>query len=341
MSSSQQVKYACIVFSLPFPFPEVSTPFNFDQETELITDSIKSQIEGPDSKHWSEWLGSLTWEALSQNQLLLSTWAKTINPNVLDQENQDLQNKVSTIFRILPLIAPLCPSFEDVYLLSGKGIISDSKILIKDIRTFSRVNLWTRSYYNEHYWNEFHDWATASNWPQNFLNDWLTIYQKYENLFIQKKTNRQLFESYRSFDEAMRGTQLEFKMPNLIRAIECVVDCWGYKQFAERTLFLTGVPDPTMPYQIATNTKELLQDLYQLRNDCSHGKPFAYSLEKRFSKSPGGSTVAKYEFLAEWAARKILTTSFTNPSLLQHSSDRDTLVNAWKKNLVKVTWAPT
>lgn len=329
------VKYAYIIFSLPFPFPRLKLPFTFDASTELKEGSVKEQVECPDSKHWAEWLGTLTWEAVCENQLLLSTWAQSDKPEILDQENQALQAKVSTIFRILPLVAPLRPPFSDVFMFSGKGVVTQKGLLAQDIRSFSRVNTWTRSYYNEHHWDEFHDWAQAKVMSPALLDEWKTCYSHYQKLFVLGKANRQLFEGYRSFEEAMKGTQLEFKIPNLVRALECVIDCWGFKDFATRVLFLTGVPDRSLPYSIATDTEALLQDLYKLRNDCSHGKPFAYSLEKKLGKPPEGELVAKYEFLAEWVARKVLNGSFMNASILQHTHNRDSLVDAWSKGLIK------
>lgn len=70
-------------------------------------------------------------------------------------------------------------------------------------------------------------------------------------------------------------------------------------------------------------------------HNCSHGKIFAYSLEKKNGSPPTNSLVAKYEFLAEWATRKILTDSFTNSSILAYATDRDTLVKAWKDGLIE------
>lgn len=329
------VKYASLLFSLPFPFPRECPKLIFHDKTVLLSGSIKNQIEGPESKHWSEWLGTLTWESLCEDSLILSAWKESRTPEVLDKENQELGQTVSNIFRLLPLVAPLCPPFEEAYLLSGKGHVDGDKLVIEDVRSFSRVNCWTRSYYNEHHWQDFHDWAVNAVKGNALLDSWKECYRHYDSLFVQAQKNRQLFEAFRSFDEGMRGTQLEFKFPNLVRSLECIIDCWGFKEFAGRVLYLWGKLDPSLPYGITTDTEMLLQDLYQLRNDCSHGKPFAYSLEKKLGKAPDGPLVARYEFLAEWAARKILVDSFTNPSILANSDDRDGLVAAWKGGLIK------
>lgn len=94
-----KVKYSYLVFSLGFPFPEVEQPFQFDDYTDLKTSSLEDQIEASESKHWKEWIGSLQWDALCQNKLLLATWQKTEKPEILDGENEALNSKVLGIFR--------------------------------------------------------------------------------------------------------------------------------------------------------------------------------------------------------------------------------------------------
>jgi len=327
-----KIKYAYIVFHLPFPFPRIEEPFRFDEKTELHTTTVADEFEGDRAKHWQEWLGSLTWERLSSPQYVLSTWIETEKPDVLDNENEILRAKISTIFKILPLVGPFVPP-DDAFLFSGQGIIENDHTKAVDIRSFTEIKNWTRSLF--HGQDEVFKWAKDELYRREILESWRSCYGHFNNFFVQNKANRQLLEGYRSFEEALRGNQLEFKMPNLVRTLECVIDCWGQDQFAKRVLHLLGQPNTSLPFSISSNTEELLKDLYQLRNDCSHGKIFAYSLEKKLGRAPEEELIAKYEFLAEWAARKILNDSFTNQSVLQHSGDRDTLVKAWQNELIK------
>ena len=329
------VKYAYLVFSIGFPFPEVENPFKFDDRTELRAASIKDQVEGPDSKHWPEWVGSLQWEALCRCKLVLTSWMPTDNPEVVDGENEELRSKVLGIFRVLPLVAALTPPFEDCFLISGKGTFANGELKASDLRSFSRVNKWTRAYYNEHQWNEFTEWAKDEVKHPTLLNRWKTTFDHFHRLLETGTNNRQLVECFRSFEEAVKTTQLEFKIPNLVRALECVIDCYGYKQFSQRVLYLLGQLPASLPFSVSTNLATVLEDLYQVRNDCSHGKPFAYSIEKKYAKPADSAVVAKFEFVAEWAARQILNDSFVNQTILQATTDRDTLVTAWKTGSIK------
>ena len=247
---------------------------------------------------------------------------------VIDDENEKLQNHIMTIFRILPLVAPFPPPVQDVFIISGTGELVNDSLNIQDIRSIGRVDKWQRSFYIESQWDEFIEWASIYRKKHDLLDEWRNCFDHYKSLFIEKESNRQVFESYRSFEEAMKSSQLEFKMPNLVRAVECIVVCWGHEKFAELTLSLIGELSLDLPFSIARNTKTLLEDLYQLRNDCSHGKHFAYSIEKKTGNPPDDKLISKYEFLAEWVARKLINDSFINESILQNTHHRDALVSA-------------
>lgn len=330
------LKYACLVFDLPIPFPYFTGKFSFDAETDLFEGSVKDSIEGSGSDHWKEWVGSIAWDILSRNsKLILTTWKQSDRPDVLDIENEALTNKLLTLFRIIPLVGPLSPPPEDVFVFSGQATRSESRIQFKDIRTFARVDIWRQSYFSENYWDEFYLWAQKEVTLPKFLDEWKTCYQRFKDLFQIKKANTQLFEAYGSFEEAFRTRRLESKIPALFRSIECIVECWGRRQFAERVPHLIGTPTVEHPYGIWQNTADLLVDLYELRNDCCHGKPFAFSLYKKLKGPAPGSLIAKYEFLAEWAARKVILDSFNNVTVLAHTNKYEDLVDAWEKGLIK------
>lgn len=326
-----KIKYAYIVLNhMPFPFPEIGEPFYFDDTTVIRLTNVSTEFLGEDSKHWADWLGTITWERLTQPQYVLATWIETNTPDVLDDENKFLSDKVSTIFRSLKLAGAFAPP-DEALLFAGYGVIENGFPKAMDVKSYTDHKTWTRSMFSRE--DDFFDWAMNNLSTREILDKWKSYSEHLNNLFNEKK-NRQLLEAFRSFEEALSATQLEFKMPNLVRALECIIECWGKDQFAERVLFLLGHMDKSLPLEISTDTSELLKDLYQLRNDCSHGKFFAYSLEKKIGSPPTDSLVATYEFLAEWAARRILTDSFTNSSILNYATDRDTLVKAWGDGLI-------
>jgi hypothetical protein len=334
MSQQANIKYAYLVFNSPFPFPR-DVDFFFDERTHLHSGSLEDHINRPGWDHWSKWLGSLVWDSLANtDKIILSTWQESNTADVIDQENTALESELRNIFRLLPLVAPFAPPTGEIFLFSGKGSIVDEELSADSVRTFSRVLPWTRGYYDDRQWKTYSDWSHPILRLNDRFKDWKVCVDHVNQHVIGSASKRQMVEAYRSFDEALRGSQLEFKIPNLVRAVECLVDCWGAQEFANRALFLTGPLPSELPFSVAQDTVARLKNLYQLRNDCSHGKPFAYSLEKSLGKFPDRETIASYEFLAEWVARKILNDSFINQSVLTASSDRDSLVAAWRNKVV-------
>lgn len=248
-----RIKYAYVVFHLPFPFPRIEEPFHFDESTTIRTTTVTDEFEGDGSKHWKGWLGSLTWERLSVPQYLLSTWMESDTPEILDQENETLRTKVSTIFRALSLVGSFRPP-DDAFLFSGQGIIADGHPKATDIRSFTELKIWTKAmFYNQ--WDEFADWAETALNNLNTLETWKACSKDLNDLFSKPTSHRQILEGHRSFEEALAGTQLEFKIPNLVRTLECIIDCRGQVEFAKRVLQLLGQPDVKLPFRFHRTQK--------------------------------------------------------------------------------------
>lgn len=326
-----KVKYAYVVFNHAFPFPKLDQPFRFDQSTELRFGTIKQQIENPNSEHWPKWIGSIRWETICENKLVLSSWVKTETPDILNGENKDVSSKVANIFRLLPLAGSFIPPWTETFLLTGHGTYTQNGVVAEDIRSFTEITTWQRPYFSDNeFFPEYSTWAETALQTQDSLARWKECYEHFDALLIRSTNYRQLLEGYRSFEEAMKSSQLEFKIPNLVRAIESLAVCWNNKEFARNTLSLTGPLNTNLPFSVSTGTRRLLRDLYQLRNDCSHGKPFGYSLQKKINPDQLRAFIAQYEFVAEWCARKIIIDSFRNQTMLNVCNDHEVLAKAWR-----------
>jgi hypothetical protein len=331
-----RVKYAQLLFVLPFPFPRVDTSFQIDEKTRLFSGTILDQLEDPESKFWPEAIGSMSWDSMCDTQYIFSTWAPAVSEATLEVQNDEdeaLKNNLKFLFRLVRLVDFFAPSIDDAIAVSGTATLSGNDVSKISIKSIDRLVQYVPSLYYSEFWDEIHDWLDTNVHKMEKIEDLKKIFLQFQNIFIKNSSNRQILEGFRSFDEAMRATQMEFKIPNLVRAIESIICCWKKESFADKTLSLVGHPDSSMPFEIAQNTRELLLDLYELRNDCSHGIPFAYSLEKKIKQRPDDRLIAKYEFLAEWAARKVLNKAFFDDKLLAHTHDRDDLQEAWNKNI--------
>jgi hypothetical protein len=328
------IKYAYILIDPPFPIRALETPFDLDASTRLRYGSIRDSLNSDQVRHWSEWLGSQTWESMEGEKLILSSYVETRNPEVLDAENQSLQQKLMTIYLALPLAGPLRPANPEAFLISGKGRMQGEEIVAEDVRSHTQLDCWIPSLSYTVFSEEYINWAERSIKMPGFLQVWKDAYLYREKYFQKPEQYRQFIESCRSFDEAMSNRQLEFKIPNLVRAIESLVECRGADDFSERVIHLIGLPGVSCPYEVNENTKALLMDLYKIRNCCVHGKPFEWYFQENGIEAEN-SLVCRYEFLAEWAARNVLTGGFSNDSLVQVVHDRAMLEKAWNENKIQ------
>lgn len=219
-----KIKYSYIVLNhMPFPFPEIEVPFYFDDTTVIRLTSVAAEFLGEESKHWADWLGSIIWEVLTQPQYVLATWVETHTPDVLNAENKFLSDKISTIFRSLKLTGEFAPP-DEALLFTGQGVIENGFPKAKDIKSYTDHKTWTRAMFSRD--DEFFDWAVSNISTRSILDKWKTCSEHMVSL-IETKKNRQLLEAFRSFEEALSATQLEFKMPNLVRALECIIARMG------------------------------------------------------------------------------------------------------------------
>ena len=254
-----QIKYAYLIFEAPYPIRRMDGDFLFDDSTKLGFQSLEEQFNQATITYWAEWLGSVTWEDLKQHRLILSSYAATQDPDVLDGENEALKEKLVKIFRVLPIAGPLQSYASEAYLITGKGVFEHETLTVQilvfckgeflDPSTLLRCEIMDR----------YAEWARESMPIPAFLEECKRIFTLTEKYFSDPDSCRQLVESHRSINEAFYGTQLEFKIPNLVRAIESLVHCRGYQQFAQRVISLIGLPDQSLPFSISTDTPTLLE----------------------------------------------------------------------------------
>lgn len=331
------IKYSILIFQAPYKFKKFDTPFYFADKTFLKSDKLDSFFLDAETKHWEDWIGSIRWEEMTRycDEVIVS-WKETINPEILDAENNFLTNFNYELLRCLPAITPYSFSHSDhIYCLTGSGKLVSGEVKIESIRNFSSYPNFRKSFYLD----------TTHNYEDPFfdhdlvLNDWKSCREVIDKKIFNEK-NRQLLEALRSMEESFRTSQLEFKIPHLVRVIESLIDCWGATGFSERVIWFIGDPPVENVFMIKTNFKKKLENIYQLRNDCSHGKPFAWSLQKNYPDEYSNESIAAYEFLIEWVARKVFSRALNDDSLNGIFKTRDSLVTAWSNYQLNIRQGP-
>ncbi len=321
------VKYAAKLISSLVPVP-TNRDFKFDDNTLFFNGSLKESIDTSESKHWKEWIGSLAWDQLTGDNCIVLSYVPTKTPSVLDQENKDLTDKVFDIYRVLPLVQPLYYPHNEIITISGAGKAEGGKLTFFDVREVGRNKPWMDSGYLRHHKSLRNEKFALEPNPQ-FFDAWRSINDLFVLHFRKGNSPEQLLESYRSFEDGFRNTHLEFKIPNHVRSVECILGLkrgQGGSHFADRVLKL--VPLLAVPFSSEPIRQQLI-NLYQIRSDCVHGKKIAWSLKNELKNEFSDQVVYEYEFLAETIAREVLKLAMSKKEIWQFLGTREEIEDAW------------
>lgn len=314
------LKYAALVI----PFTGSRTPVDsvVGDAVDIITGSVMDLVEADELKHWRSWRGEIAWSELESKSLIVVRTVSTQRPNVADEENEKLMSALQAhVFGVL-LTGGVARPAGTPFILSG---CADSRRRLRDVRYCNQLRPVVRGYYgrNESFlksgmWNPdaWHaEWSASSE----LLNDAIAA-------GLPPTIGLGLVALQHAFGEE----QLEFRIPEFVRAAETILalprNKAGAKEFANRSLLL----DTTLaaePFLSSLDLRQLLEEVFQLRSDCVHGKlPF----EELVANGPRGELrVAQLEFAAEHVARKTLSLA------LAHSKEpifasRTTLEESWR-----------
>lgn len=328
-------KYAALVFDLPAPrFPDPTEAFELTPGLFLHarTDTLSINDDG----FWREELGRGAWADIStEHGLALSCEMETTTPGALDQDNQALQRRLLNAYRIIPLVSELRAPFTQSFVFSGDGRAQAGVISATNVREIGPVDSWIRAHYQDHGWDDYFRRYEEVLEQNDLLTSWSRVLEASNRDLFEQTALRQIVESYRSFDEALKSGQLEFKMPNLVRAMEGILASWGEATFTDRFIHLLS-PEPThFGFIDEAELRANLSDLYRLRNDCVHCKPFGYSYRANHGTDITADVVATLEYIAEWGARRSILGCFTNDSLRPVLNSYYNLEEAWRSNRVE------
>lgn len=331
-------KYAVVLLNVGWPFPEFREPIKiFDDHTYLFSGRYKDFEFAEDISFWGKWLGSTKWEEIEGfNGLILFTYMETQTPEVLDKENNQLTEKLYDAYMTMKVIDYIHAPYHAPFSFSGHtDKIVIPKLRFKDVRQTSSLKVWSRPY--------FFTADPFMNWEVEHLvtryGDFISRWEKFYHQFRTWKSNysqyKIWFQSYLSYQEAFRSNHLEFKMPNLVRSTESVLALpkgKGAISFARRAMNYLTI-DTNHPLIDFTDLNSDLQKLYDMRNDCSHGKPFGWSLDKNLKVEEKNINldVARFEYLAETYARAIIQKALFDEDLIPLLHDRDAVEAHMKK----------
>ncbi|MBY0515381.1 MAG: hypothetical protein K2P81_00630 [Bacteriovoracaceae bacterium] len=332
-------KYSALLIpSIPF-FPKVVSKVNLGSGVFLERGYLKDYLVVGESDHWKDWLGKLNWESLNEEMIFLVATSESETPEILDKENRDLDRKVFRAYDVMLLVAPFLPPTSQPFAINGRAEVSSDEIKFKDIRSYSRLNTWRKSFYSTECSDEVIKWELQVSSDINNFVLWEKVLTSFNSLVQDSSKLPYLIESYRSFREAFYSHHLEFKIPNLTRSIESLIalgrakNAGGWENFVSRTFSLIkampSVPIINVQEEFLRND---LKELYYVRNDCSHGKLITDSLSSMEQYKDGVTPghIALLEMLAESSARYILRSVLLGNAITPYCDSRAKLEQAWE-----------
>lgn len=326
------IKYSILLFPSGIYFPKNIHEYSFDEQTALKYATLEQILSAEQLKHWKEWLGEVEWERMKRFNVQVRSWVPTSTPGVLDKDNQTLFQKSSAWWDALTLTLPLIISGKPI-VASGDGVWDGQAIAFSDVRQISRLRRWVYSDFMEA--NGYNKWLQSIDERQAF-EKWGEI-GKFLIGGYSQAPNFHLFSlAVQSFSYGLEAHWVDFRVPNFIRAVESVISVssnHSAKDFARKVSVF--VPQSYLDLLGATRASLIsrLEEMYQIRSDCVHGRPFAYTRQKR-ARLEGEelkNRIAEDGFLAEICARAVLQAVVFHPAFHDVLGDRAKLDKVWKK----------
>jgi hypothetical protein len=340
-----KVKFAVLAFPSVMYFPGNTKRFEFSEFTSFVELDIPTLFRDVSAKHWKEWLGTIEWDRIQGRKNLLLSWIPTSN-DTLDHENKHVEDRLTHLWISLLISRGLDLAVERSVLLSGSGELLNGALVVKEIRSVGHfepclASEWLR--------RENLDQITGGRTSDDNFATWRNVYRFLVPSEHEGKPDKSqiLFNlGALFFRTALEARWADIRVPNFIRTIESVVAVpRGRNQadtFVERLSILVGDETKTRLGMNKDGFTKYIKDLYQIRSDCVHGKPYAWTYQKQLEVDPDQfeQFVMKSDGVAELSAREVLLRVVSDSRFHQYLSDRDMLERAWSNGEFETSSVP-
>jgi len=285
-------------------------------------------VSSETKEHWQAGLGTLRWGEYDHG----ASWY--LSREIKAGEKAERVDRIYWYYPALLLLGPSLSSQNDLSLFSVSGE-NLPKLRISDIDGVVNLKGWSCGAYLEK--PEFMRWFLELD-NDNILEDWQRLYTQILETEIAGNAYYQVRLAIYCFMNAMHTRNLDFRIPDLVRAIDCLVTTKhgeGKTQFKSRSKhFLRH--SQLLPYFAIGESEqaELLGQIYDLRSGSVHGNRFAENL-KRSGVNDLNSMIFKYELVLEEVVREIIKRFLGSAELKNYCTDRETLLEAWQSGLVE------
>ncbi|MEY4580349.1 MAG: hypothetical protein RL701_5052 [Pseudomonadota bacterium] len=316
-------------------------PTHFDQETgdrQLLPDMISWRgklsdlIAAAEVSHWKEWLGDIDWRFYDREVRLVLVTMPSQAAEMFDDETKALRQRLGIAFYAMLLAAPSRPFSGVAQCVHGEAL-SVTPVVLKTVHGKENIEAIERPYYDKRlaFTKLLQDTPGLLRDP--YLDRWAELVKLLDTA-LKAGLPRILNVAFSAFKVALTRDSLEFAVPEFVRTVECILGLprgKGGNVFADRAMRVARQLQNHW-YVGGKDLQARIEELYQHRSDCVHGKvPFHTLLS---AGAAGEDEAARFGYLAEALARECLLWVLNHPQHLQYFADRPTLEDAWAKNLL-------
>lgn len=255
--------------------------------------------------HWEKWLGTLRAEEILKSNLILITKEPSSKPNILDDENENLNQKIQMC--LYSLLLSGVPGYSHLNMLTGANI--DGYISIRqviDMHHFYVVRKKDYLYVTE-----------------DVIKESYRLCKALENIFSETDKYKRLRRGFTAFICSMREDNNYNRMHQLVRALEALIlpEAGRTKnQFKHRCqLFAKASPQ----------ADAILGEIYEIRSRIEHLREW-YDLYPMLSKEEIVEMVDLRIRQAEALLRHSYKHIITQDQLLNFFEDDTSLRLFWK-----------
>lgn len=322
--TNQGIKYAVLLFS-----GHGSAEADCKLADDLTTwkGTLADYIDANEVSHWKEWIGTMKWDSLMKRQQLLLTSMPSERPEVSDGETERLTERLVVAYYAYLLASPSFGCHGAFQHVSGQAQSFDPQLRLQSIRGLGDFKRIERPFYRQRQaFIHVSPWQQPDPWPERW-REWVGVL---DAAFGQ--TMPVLLDvALAAFSKALQHTKLEFSIPEFVRTADCILATrrgHGKRDFIDRTMQIA--PELANHWYVGGgDLQDRIGQLYDHRSDCVHGRVPFQALSAR--GEAGADEAARFEYLAEIIARKLLNRAFRTPAAYPALRDRSSLETVWNQ----------
>lgn len=324
------VRFVLLLTERPIPSKYYDMDIELSDDTKVrLSGDLKSYFAEGHQNIWDKWLGTIVWENLENSSMHLLSFAELGDGS---RDDQFLVDKV--IMKAWPSFLASFPwqiQSDRPTVMTGIGSMVNGWVKIRDIDSVTSIDSWVPSRFVS---RRASYTALVNKFGDLGIRHWREIFRTLETLERGHPNNHTLYMSLEILRETLSSSWPDIRFPNFVRVSECVLaiprNANPKVEFIKRTSFILMKLGFKKSHVRAI--EKHLAIIYQIRNDCFHGKKIDSTL-RDLIKGNFERYSQQLEFIAELVARASILFLITEKEFLLAAASREELEKKWEEKV--------